>query len=161
MSLWRRLFSKPKEEAQISLSEAFPLTETDGLSEVEIDEAVLEARSEPDEGVDEESMPEPLPPIVEDELASVAGPSTDETEDLQSLESQSIPQGPSIEMPKSSGSRPMPNLGSIRKGKNPSTSQVLSSQDVGQGAPIDSESDDVLSELPDSHDHLELSLIHI
>ena len=50
MSLWRRLFSKPKEEAQISLSEAFPLTETDGLSEVEIDEAVLEARSEPDEG---------------------------------------------------------------------------------------------------------------
>jgi hypothetical protein len=155
MSLWRRLFSKPKEEAQISLSEAFPLTETDGLSEVEIDEAVLEARSEPDEGVDEESMPEPLPPIVEDELASVAGPSTDETEDLQSLESQSIPQGPSIEMPKSSGSRPMPNLGSIRKGKNPSTSQVLSSQDVGQGAPIDSESDDVLSELPDSHDHLE------
>ena len=155
MSLWRRLFSKPKEEAQISLSEAFPLTETDGLSEVEIDEAVLEARSEPDEGVDEESMPEPLPPIVEDELASVAGPSTDETEDLRSLESQSIPQGPSIEMPKSSGSRPMPNLGSIRKGKNPSTSQVLSSQDVGQGAPIDSESDDVLSELPDSHDHLE------
>ena len=155
MSLWRRLFSKPKEEAQISLSEAFPLTETDGLSEVEIDEAVLEARSEPDEGVDEESMPEPLPPIVEDELASVAGPSTDETEDLRSLESQSIPQGPSIEMPKSSGSRPMPNLSSIRKGKNPSTSQVLSSQDVGQGAPIDSESDDVLSELPDSHDHLE------
>ena len=155
MSLWRRLFSKPKEEAQISLSEAFPLTETDGLSEVEIDEAVLEARSEPDEGVDEESMPKPLPPIVEDELASVAGPSTDETEDLRSLESQSIPQGPSIEMPKSSGSRPMPNLGSIRKGKNPSTSQVLSSQDVGQGAPIDSESDDVLSELPDSHDHLE------
>ena len=155
MSLWRRLFSKPKEEAQISLSEAFPLTETDGLSEVEIDEAVLEARSEPDEGVDEESMPEPLPPIVEDELASVAGPSTDETGDLRSLESQSIPQGPSIEMPKSSGSRPMPNLSSIRKGKNPSTSQVLSSQDVGQGAPIDSESDDVLSELPDSHDHLE------
>lgn len=171
MSLWRRLFSKPKEEAQISLSEAFPLTETDGLSEVEIDEAVLEARSEPDEGVDEESMPEafesdpkseqiempdPLPPIVEDELASsVAGSSTDETEDLQSLESQSIPQGASIGMPTSPGSRPMPNLGSIRKGKNSSTSQVISSQDVGQGAPIDSESDDVLSVLPDSHDHLE------
>lgn len=168
MTFWKKLLGKSKQDVQAPIGEEFPLPETGGLSEIEIDEVIEEgagalSATSSDEIVaekrlSESSLEEVVAPVETSEV-----PSPIEKEDLSALASEntsgSVDQpavaklSTAFGMPTLSGKKPMPQMSTVGAEKTTSLDAMVGSK-AGDESPSD-ENADTKDASPDSHDHLE------